>query len=114
MPKRKKYEEKCKEAELETLEERRKNQNISQAFKIPKGIDRTEQDSIFVIRQATQYMRQSYSPWNLTEKWARTYPRLHIFRHRVVEDWNALQNEVKNLENPNAFKSKLKVLSSEN
>jgi hypothetical protein len=56
------YEEKCKEAGLEALEERRKNQDLSREFKILKGIDRIKQDSIFVRGQGTQHTRQSSSP----------------------------------------------------
>jgi hypothetical protein len=48
------------------LEERRKNQDLLQVFKILKGIDRIEQDSIFVRRQVTQHMRQSSNLWCLT------------------------------------------------
>ncbi len=48
------YEEKCKEAGLEALEERRKNQDLSREFKILKGIDRIKQDSIFVRGHSTR------------------------------------------------------------
>jgi hypothetical protein len=77
-------------------------------FKILKGIDRIAQDSIFLGRQMIHHRRQSSNPWNLTQKSARTDPRLHTFRLRVIDDWNALSYDVKTLEKLNVFKSKLR------
>jgi hypothetical protein len=41
------YEERCREAGLETLEARRKTQDITQVFKILKGIDKIDPEKLF-------------------------------------------------------------------
>ncbi len=41
------YEERCREAKLETLEARRKTHDITQVFKILKGIDKTDSEKLF-------------------------------------------------------------------
>jgi hypothetical protein len=46
--------------------------------------------------------------WNLTKKPARRDRRLHSFRLRVIDDWNALSDDAKNLQKLNVFKSKLR------
>ncbi len=61
------YEERCKEVGLSTLQERRKVQDLTQVFKILKGIDRLVPEQIFGRRRENQYTRQSANPWNLTK-----------------------------------------------
>ncbi len=80
---------------------------MSQVFKILKGIERIEQESIFIQQQVTQHTKQSSNPWNLTKKLARTDSRWHNVGLRVIDDWNAHPDDVKNLERLNVFKSKL-------
>jgi hypothetical protein len=80
------YEERCKEVGLST-QERRKVQDLTQVFKILKGIDRrVEPGQIFRRRRENQCTTQSANPWNLTKKQARMDPRLHSFGLRVVEE----------------------------
>jgi hypothetical protein len=102
------YEERCKEAGLETLEERRKTQDMAQVFKIVKGIDKLDPEKIFPARRQFQNTRQLANPWNLTSKQAKTAMRKHSFGIRVVEEWNKLSDEVKNTEKFSTFKSKMK------
>ncbi len=64
------YEERCKEVGLNTLQERRKVQDLTQVFKILKGINKVEPEQIFGRRRENQYTRQSANPWNLTKKQA--------------------------------------------
>ncbi len=102
------YEEKCKEAGLETLEEKRKTQDMAQVFKIVKGIDKLDPEKIFPARRQYQNTRQLANPWNLTSKQAKTDMRKHNFGIRVVEEWNKLSDEVKNTEKFSTFKSQMK------
>ncbi len=106
--KRNTYEERCKEVRLSTLEERQKVQDLTQIFKILKGINKVEPEQIFVRRREDQYTTQSAKPWNLTRKWARTDPRLHSFGLWVVEKWNALPDHIKSLEKVHAFQTQLR------
>jgi hypothetical protein len=89
------YEERCKEAGLEMLEERRKTQDMAQVFKIFKGIDRLDPEKIFPARRQYQNTIQLANPCNLTSKQAITDMRNHSFGIRVVEEWNKLSDEVK-------------------
>jgi hypothetical protein len=102
------YEERCKEVGLSTLQERRKVQDLTQVFKILKGIDRVVPEQIFGRRRENQYTRQSANPWNLTKKQARTDPRLHSFGLRVVEEWNALPDHIKSLGKVHEFQTQLR------
>jgi hypothetical protein len=56
----------------------------------------------------TQHTRQSSNPWCLTKQSARKDPRLPSFGLSVTDDWNALLDDVKNLEKLNVFRSKLR------
>ena len=56
------YEERCKEAGLETLEERRKTQDMAQVFKIVKGINKLDLEKIFPARRQYQNIRQPANP----------------------------------------------------
>jgi hypothetical protein len=47
------YEERCREVGLSTLQERRKVQDLTQVFKILKGIDRVEPEQIFGRRRTS-------------------------------------------------------------
>jgi hypothetical protein len=91
-------------SEAEHQQERRKVQDLTQVFKILKGI---EPEQIFGRRRENQYMRQSANPWNLTKKQA-TDPRLHSFGLRVVEEWNALPKHFKSLEKVHGFQTQLR------
>jgi hypothetical protein len=119
------YIERCKELGLSTLEERRKIQDLSQVFKILKGVDKVDPkrrmssypssmlqemrpDQIFARRHVNQHTRQSANPWNLTKKQPETDPRLHSFGFWVVEEWNALSEDTKSLEKIGTFKFQLR------
>jgi hypothetical protein len=62
------YEEKLLELGLPTLEERRRQADMIQTFKIVRGIDRVD-----------------YNTWNLRPKTNRLEVRRHFFSNRVVE-----------------------------
>ncbi len=87
------YEERCREAGLETLEARRKTQDITQVFKILKGIDKIDPEKLFQARRTTQNTRQSSNPWNITKKQAKTEVRKKSFGLRVVDEWNRLPDD---------------------
>jgi hypothetical protein len=66
------YEESCKEAGLETLEERRKAQDMAKVFKIVKSLDKSDPGKIFPARRPNLNTWQSANPWNLTSNQAKT------------------------------------------
>jgi hypothetical protein len=78
-------------------------------FKILKGVDKVDPDQIFARRQVNQHTKhQSANPRNLTKKQAKTDPRLHSSGLRVVEELNALSDDIKSLEKIKTFKCHLR------
>jgi hypothetical protein len=106
------YEEKCKEVGLETLRERRRNQDLTLTFKILKGFSGIKSDQLFERLTHTAGTRLATDPWNLKRKNARKDVRLHSFGLRVVEPWNSLPLELKQLDSTQAFKAGLKRLKN--
>jgi hypothetical protein len=92
------YEQRCREAGLETLEARRKIQDITQLFKILKGIDKMDPEKLFSARRTTQNTRQSSNPLNIAKKQAMTEVRKGSFGLRVVDEWNRLPDEEKSID----------------
>jgi hypothetical protein len=82
------YQKKCQEVGLETHEERRKPQDMTQMLKILKGVDSVN-CKIFFERREEQ-------PWT-GRKALRTHIRLNSYSVRVVKRWNSLPNDVKSL-----------------
>jgi hypothetical protein len=101
------YEEKCKELELETLQERRKIADMAQVFKLVHGIDKISRISIFqhVPEGRT---RLAADPLNIRTDPVRTDIRKHFFSKRVIADWNRISPEIKNSRNVHTFKEKFR------
>ena len=102
------YEERCKEVGLETLERRRKNQDLLQAFKIVKGIDRVDPGKLFTRVSHTARTRNAADTMNLQKERARKDVRMNSFSIRIVDHWNSIPEKVKASERAEAFKSYLK------
>ena len=102
------YEERCKEAGLETLETRRKHQDLMQVFKILKGIDKVDPDKLFSKVSHSVGTRNAADPMNLQKKRARREIWQNSFGIRVVDSWNGLPREMKNSEKPATLKNFLK------
>jgi hypothetical protein len=103
----KSYEEKCKELELETLQERRKVADMAQVFKLVHGIDKISRIDIFqhVPEGRT---RLAADRLNIRQDPVRTEVRKNFFSKRIVADWNRLSSEIKNSKNVHAFKEKFR------
>jgi hypothetical protein len=52
--------------------------------------------------------RQSANPWNLSGKQAKTDVRKHSFGMRVIEEWNKIPDEIKNVGKLATFKTQMK------
>jgi hypothetical protein len=85
------YSERCKEAGLQTLESRRGDQDLSQTFKILKGIDKVKKENFFDEMQREHRTRQADNPLNMAKRRAKTDTRLHSYSVRVVEKWKVYQ-----------------------
>jgi hypothetical protein len=102
------YNERCREAGLETLEARRKIQDITQVFKILKGIDTMDPEKLFSAQRTTQNARQSASSWNIAKKQENREVRMRSFGLSVVDEWNRLLDEAKSTDRLQVLKKEIK------
>ena len=109
--KNKEYRERCREVGLDSLQTRRERHNILQVFKIMHGIDKVAPEALFirVSEREDARTRLSTDPMNIRMKPARL-DRKHSFALRILEKWNRLDSETKNLKSIGAFKNALKDL----
>ena len=114
------YEQKLSILNLPSLSARRKRGDMIQTFKIVKQIDNIDPTKYFQIaadqhnhatRQARVVVRadnanenEAVPTINLTKPKANKDPRKHFFTHRVVDNWNNLDQLVKAATTVNKFK----------
>ncbi len=80
------YEEKLKEIGLTTLEERRHQADMLQAFKIIRGFDKVDSSTWFQrVDASIRTTRSAADPLNLRPQAARLETRRNFFSNRVVE-----------------------------
>jgi hypothetical protein len=100
------YEERLKEVGLLTLEERRHQADMVQAYKIVTGKDMVKSEtwfqSVTVTGRAT---RSADDPLNIRPQASRLDTRRHFFSQRVVESWNNIPSSLKQAETVRAFKN---------
>ena len=104
------YEEKCLELGLETLEERRKKQDLLQTYKICSGKDRVRPEQLF-DRVGDNPGRETHftaDPQNIVVKRSRLDIRKNSFALRTADDWNSLSNGIKTCKTATAFKNAIK------
>ena len=101
------YEEKCRELGLESLEERRRKQDLLQAYKILSGKDNVRPELLFtrVGVQPERMTRFTTDPLNLTVNRCRLDIRKNSYATRVAEDWNKLSHKTKTSTSVAMFKS---------
>jgi hypothetical protein len=103
------YLERCKELGLETLEERRKEQDL---VLVHKYLTEHKEGDMFK-RTATVgrvRTRQAAGEHGLMVQYARTDVRKYSFAVRTIEGWNNLPEELKQAKTSEAFKSGIKKL----
>ena len=99
------YEEKLKELNLQTLEDRRKRADMIQTFKIVNGFDNVDKSTWFkFVGLREQVTRLNQDGLNLAKPIARLEIRKHFFSHRVIDLWNTLPHDVKHAKNTLQFK----------
>jgi hypothetical protein len=103
------YEDRCKELGLETLEVRRWQQDMTQVYKILRGIGNIEERFFTRIGERNAVRtRMAAGVDNLVQKPARTDLRKNCFSSRVIGSWNGLPDNVKLAANVLAFKNGVK------
>ena len=105
------YEEKCRELQLDTLEQRRKNQDLAQAYKIMSGKDKVNPDLLFnkVPVRLGAATRGAADPANISSKRARLDVRKYSYSVRITDPWNRLDTDTKMAPSINHFKAALKT-----
>ena len=96
------YSERLKQLGLPTLEYRRTRADVVQAYKLLKGIDKTDKELLTFSQTNTRGHQ-----YKLFKPRANTRTRGNSFSHRVVEPWNSLSADVVEAPSLNAFKSRL-------
>ena len=80
------YKEKCQELGLDTLEERRRKQDVLHAYKICKRVDRVQPELLFTRTGNNPAKRTRFTDdlHNITMKRSRLDIRKHSYAVRVV------------------------------
>ena len=104
------YEEKCQEIGLETLKQRRDEQDLLQTFRILKNKETYGEQELLVRnrRQEGAATRSTTDPWSLTVPRSRLEIRKNSFTARAPELWNKIPAEVRACENLKMFKNAMK------
>ena len=98
------YEERLKRLKLPTLEHRRRRGDMIEVYKLLSGSYNLDATRFF--KQATDTRTRGNSR-KLEKVRSKTQRRQQTFSQRVVNDWNALPNEVVTAPSLNCFKSRL-------
>ena len=102
------YEEKLKELDLETLEERRRRGDMITCYKMLNGLEDTDSKRFFdlVDPEPTRVTRHTTNQLNLKQGSFQTELRKHAFAIRVPKMWNELPNQVREARTLNLFKNR--------
>ena len=105
------YEEKCRELGLDTLEERRRKQDLLQTYKICNRIGRVEPELLFtrVGANPDRQTRFTTDLMNITVKRSRLEIRKNSFAVRTAGEWNALSHVTKACRTAAMFKNAIKI-----
>lgn len=108
------YVDRCRELGLDSLEKRRKNQDMVHTFKVLHETDPAGTGSIFerFADRGTACTRMTADPLNIRPKRARLEIRRNFFSLRVIDDWNKLKPETKSKKSIEAFKSDIQNQST--
>jgi hypothetical protein len=101
------YEEKLREIGLTTLEERRHQADMLQAFKIIRGFEKVDSTTWFQrVDASVRTTRSAADPLNLRPQAAKLETRRNFFSNRVVEAWNAIPGgDIKRSKTVSSFKN---------
>ena len=93
----KEYEDKLKELNLQSLEERRIRYDMMQVFKFMHNYDDVERRQFFQTEgeDSVRVTKQSSDALNIIKTRCRTEVRRNFFTNRVAEKWNKLPEYIK-------------------
>ncbi len=100
------YEARLKEPGLTTLEERKNQADMVQAYKIVNGKDLVSKDTWFKsVTETGRATRSAADPLNLRPRPSSLEIRKHFFSQRVVEGWNSTPADLKQAVSVKCFKN---------
>jgi len=88
------YEEKLRELEIQSLEQRRDQADLVQVYKIVHGIDNVDKGQWFEILDGEGVTRGQQGRLKLKQKRSRLDLRSNFFSQRVIPMWNNLPEEL--------------------
>ena len=103
------YRERLRRLGLWTLEERRNRGDLLEVYKISKGLSKVAMDDFFHVGTGQRTRGHSL---RVSKKQSAKDFRLHFFSQRVVNRWNALDQETVDAPSLNSFKNGLQRLHS--
>ena len=105
------YEERLVELGMDTLEERRKAQDLVQVYKIIHEVDDVDSGTWFE-RTDQHQNRTRAAEWGLRQSGRppRLEMRRNFFSQRVIQEWNRLPVDTRSTSTQNEFKSYLKKI----
>jgi hypothetical protein len=99
------YEDRLKELEIVTLEERRHQMDI-QTYKILSGKERVDPNCWFTMASDSERVtRQSADPLNIRPGAPRLDIRRIFYSQRVADSWNSVPHDIKNSVSVTALKN---------
>lgn len=105
------YEEKCREVGLESLESRRKTQDLVMTFReVAKGGGPRGGALELIGKEGNRTTRFSADEKNIIPRRSRLDLRKNFFTNRAADSWNSLDKETKRAPTVNSFKNRLKTL----
>jgi hypothetical protein len=105
------YKEKCRKLDLETLAERRVLQDMAQVHKLVNKVDKVDRLQLFSHVQEGR-TRLAADPLNMRQEPVRTDVRKHFFTQRIINNWNRIPAEIKNVKDVHKFKKFYRRLAS--
>ena len=101
------YEERLRQTRLVTLEARRTRADITEVFKIMKGLEGLNREDFFEMEVDKRTRGHTLK---ILKRGARLDCRKYSFSQRVVNNWNALPAEAVSCTTVNSFKGKIAPL----
>jgi len=105
------YEERLSELDFPTLEQRRNEADLIQAYKIIHGLDNVDKGQWFKILDGEGVTRAQQGRLKLRQHRSRLDLRANFFSQRVIPLWNNLPEELRTCRGLQRFKNALRALS---
>jgi hypothetical protein len=100
------YEDRLKELNMVTLEERRHQLDMLQVYKVLHGKDKVNSEEWFKMAAAgARPTRAAADPFNIRVPAPRLEVRKNFFTQRVTEPWNRIPATLKSAPSVSSFKS---------